>query len=506
MQDLTWPLRYAVRHRPTMECAVDGDTRLTFAEFGDRVHRIAAGLTSVGMTRGTRVATLLWNSHRYLELHFAIPGSGAMVVPLNSRLAVPEMEYILKDAGVTHLITDAFHATIAEKLAPYVERVIYAPDEYEQLVASHEPLPMAGPESEDDPAGLYYTGGTTGPAKGVILSHRALLAESVYLAIGFKNNDEDRFLHVFPLFHLGGIAGLYGNVWTGVTQVFQPIIEPAALLDIIEKERITISSMVPTVINALISHPNAATTDFSSFRMLVHGAAPISPDLCRRAVSTFGCSFTQAYGMTEMSAAATLLKDEQLLLDHERIRSAGRSMVGCEVDVVRPDGTSCDPRETGEVVLRGPTMLTGYWNKPEQTAEAIRNGWYHSGDLGYLDEESYLYLVDRAKDMIVSGGENVYSIEVENALAGHPAVSEVAVVGVPDDTWGEKVHAIVALREGEVATEAELIAFCRERIAGYKTPKSVEVRTTELPKSAVGKILKRELRAPFWAGSDSSIH
>ena len=186
MQDLTWPLRHAIRHRPHAEAAVDGDTRLTFAELGDRIQRVAAGLASLGVERGTRVATLLWNSHRYLELHFAIPGSGAMIVPLNSRLAVPEMEYILKDAGVTHLVTDQFHAAIAEKLAPLVDHVIYAPDEYEHLVATHEPLPLPGPASENDPAGLYYTGGTTGPAKGVMLSHRALLAETVYLGLGFR--------------------------------------------------------------------------------------------------------------------------------------------------------------------------------------------------------------------------------------------------------------------------------------------------------------------------------
>lgn len=506
MQDLTWPLRHAVRHRGNADAVVDGDTRLTFAQLGDRVHRIAAGLRSVGVERGTRVATLLWNSHRYLELHFAIPGSGAIIVPLNSRLAVPEMEYILEDAGVTHLVTDGFHAAVAEKLAPLVEQVIYAPSGYEELIARFDPSPLPGPESAEDPAGLYYTGGTTGPAKGVILSHRALLAETLYLGLGFRLEDDSRFLHVFPLFHLGGIGGLYGQVWSGAVQVFQPTVDPAAILDIIEREGITSTSMVPTIINAVISHPKAKTTDFSSLRRVAHGAAPISPDLCRRAVELLQCEFTQAYGMTEMSGSVTLLQHEEELLDNERVRSAGRAMVGLEVDVLRPDGSSCAGGETGEVVMRGPTMLSGYWNKPDETAAAVRHGWYHSGDLGYLDSEGYLFLVDRAKDMIVSGGENVYSIEVESALASHPSVSEVAVIGIPHETWGETVHAVVVLRPDELATEAELIEHCRDRIAGYKMPKSVELRDTELPKSAVGKVLKRELREPYWAGADKAIH
>jgi len=504
-QDLTWPLRHAMRYFPDSEAVVDGDTRLTVREFGERVLRLSAGLRSLGVGPNTRVATLLANSHRYLELHYAIPGAGAIVVPLNSRLAVAEMEYILADAGVTHLVVDEAHAPFAEKLEPLVQRVVRAPDDYEALIAASEPEELPGPSSENDPVGIYYTGGTTGPAKGVVLSHRALIGESIALGLELNFNRDDRLLVVFPLFHLGAIAGIYVLVWMGSTLVFQPAVDPGEILRIIERERITATSIVPTVINALVNHPAAETTDVSSLRLVLHGAAPISATLCERAAQVFGCVLTQAYGMTEVAGAPTLLKDEQDLLDQRQSRSAGQPMVGYEIGVRRDDGSPCDVDEIGEVVLRGPSMLTEYWNKPEETARALRDGWYWSGDVGYQDEAGYLYLVDRAKDMIVTGGENVYSIEVENAIAEHPDVLEVAVFGIPDETWGERVHAIVVPHDGATPTESEIIAFCRQRIAGYKTPKSVEVRLEPLPKSGVGKTLKRDLRAPYWKGRDRFI-
>jgi long-chain acyl-CoA synthetase len=500
MQDLTWPLRHAMTYYPEREAVVDGDLRLSFHDLGARVQRLSAGLRAKGVRPGTRVATLLSNSHRYLELHYAIPGAGAIVVPLNSRLAVPEMEYILKDAGVTHLIVDEAHDDVASHLTPLVEQVLRIPDEYENLIAAHEPEDLPGPDSEDAPAGIYYTGGTSGPAKGVVLSHRALIGQSMSLGIELDLQRQQRILIVFPLFHLGSICGMYVTVWLGSTLVFQPAVVPTEILQIIARERITMTSLVPTVINALVSHPEARRTDFSSLRLVVHGAAPISPTLCAQAVEVFGCGVTQAYGMTEMAGGATLLKNEQDLLDTPQIRSAGLPMVGYEIQVRREDGSRCEIDEVGEVVLRGPSMLTEYWNKPEETFRVLRDGWYWSGDMGFQDCAGYVYLVDRSKDMIVTGGENVYSIEVENAIAAHPDVLEVAVFGVPDDSWGERVHAVVVPKDGCAPAASEIITFCRERIAGYKTPKSVELRNEELPKSGVGKVLKRELREAHWQG------
>lgn len=505
MQTLDWILRHAETMYPDREAVVDGDTRLTYRELGERCCRVGAALRRRGINRGDRVATLMANSSRYLELHFSLPGIGAITVPLNSRLSPKEMQYILTDSDAKVLIIDEAHGALLEHLRPLVQDVIVCPDEYEALLVGYGPEPLPGPDSEDSLAGLYYTGGTTGPAKGVMLSHRNLLNQNYMLGFAGFYEPNMTFLYIFPLFHLAAIGCMYGLIWSGATNVFLPAVDPGVILSTIETEKVTHSAMVPTVINSLLSHPRIATTDFSSLRTVTHGAAPIALELCRRAVETLGAGFTQAYGMTEASAVVTLLENEQHLLDDERIRSAGRAVPGCEVVVRRPDGTPCNPREAGEITLRGDSVMQGYWNKPDQTATALRNGWYWSGDLGYLDESHYLYIVDRAKDMIISGGENVYSIETEEALMAHSAVYECAVIGIPHEKWGEAVHAVVYLKPGHKVGEAELIAHCRKLIAGYKCPKSITFSDIELPKSPVGKLLKRELRAPFWKGRDRGI-
>jgi long-chain acyl-CoA synthetase len=486
-------LRRAEKLFATKTAVVDADVLLTYGELAGRCRRLASALAGLGVARGERVAVLMANGHRYLECLFAVPGTGAAVVPLNNRLAVPEFRYILGDAGVRVLVVDEAHAALGEQLAEDVERVVRAPDRYEELVAGADEVPLGDGVGEDDLAGLFYTGGTTGAAKGVMLSHRNLMANALHITISLGYSERDVYLHCAPMFHLGDGASTFSVTWVGGTHVFVPAFDPGLVLETIAREKVTHTLMVPTMLAAMNGHPAASTADLSSMRLVLHGAAPIAGELLRRSIETFGCSFSQGYGMTEGAPAVTMLTQEERLVDDERLRSAGREIVGVEMAVMREDGSPCGVGEVGEVVARGPNFMLGYWNKPEETAAALREGWYWTQDLGYLDDDGYLFLVDRAKDMIISGGENVYSIEVEDAIMSHPAVLECAVVGLPDDTWGERVHAAVVLKPGSVLDAEALVAHCTERIARYKSPRSVEF-LDELPKSGAGKILKRELR------------
>jgi long-chain acyl-CoA synthetase len=499
LQSLADALRRAEHLHGHTTAVVCGNVRLDYRAFAARCRRLAGGLAGMGVAPGDRVAVLMQNCHRYLDAYFAVPGMGAVIVPLNNRHAVPEHRYILEDAGVRVLLVDEAHAAVAEQLRSCVDRVVVAPRDYEQLLAESTELPLSGPGDENDVAGLYYTGGTTGRSKGVMLTHRNLVLNAFHITMALGYTDADVYLHAAPMFHLADGASTYAITWVGGRHVFVPGFEPGAVLDAIETEKVSCTIWVPTMINAVVNDARAAVTDFGSMRIIAHGGAPIAEDLLQRAFSTFQCSFAQVYGMTEAAPLLTVLPDEETLVGDPRLRSAGREGVGCEVTVRRPDGSLCEPGEIGEIVARGPNFMLGYWNKPQETAQALRDGWYWSGDGGYMDEEGYVYIVDRLKDMIVSGGENVYSIEVENALCSHPAILEAAVIGVPDEQWGERVHAVVVLRPGQDAPEAELQEHCRALIAGYKIPRSVEF-TDALPKSGAGKILKRELRDKHWAG------
>jgi long-chain acyl-CoA synthetase len=484
---------------------VDGDARRTYGELADRCRLLAGALQASGVGVGDRVAVLMANGHRYLECYFALPGMGAVMVPLNNRLALPEFRYILEDAEVHTLIADETYADVAGKLGDSVKQVVVGASAYEELLSKATPAVLPVAVDENDVAGLFYTGGTTGASKGVMLSHRNLLANAMHITIALEYSASEIYLHTAPMFHLADGASTYSVSWVGGCHTFLPSFDAAATIDVIARERVTATLMVPAMLTAICEHPAAKTADFSSMRMVLHGAAPISTSLLKRSIEVMGCSFAQGYGMTEVAPLATVLDHEERLVDSPRLRSAGREIVGVEATVRREDGTLCGVAEVGEVVLRGPNVMLGYWNKPAETAEVLRDGWYWTRDLGYLDSEGFLFLVDRAKDMIISGGENVYSIEVEDALCKHPAVLESAVIGVPDEKWGERVHAAVVLRAGGTVTENELSAHCHELIAGYKCPRSMEF-LTELPRSGAGKVLKRDIRDRYWSGSDRSIN
>jgi long-chain acyl-CoA synthetase len=392
-------------------------------------------------------------------------------------------------------------------LAKTVERIIRLPDEYETMLATTPEAELGVGVTEDTLAGLFYTGGTTGASKGVMLSHRNLIANTTNWLIAAQQGPEDTYLVMAPLFHAAGSLAVLATVWIGGCQVIIPGFDAAVALDAIAAEHVTATLGVPTMIAALAEEQLARPRQVGSLRSLAHGGSPIATEVVRRAHAAFPhAELIHAYGATETAPLVSLLHYEERLVESDLARSCGQAVAGVDVRVVDSSGHDLPPGEIGEVVVRGPNVMQGYWNKPEQTADALRHGWYHSGDLGCMNAQGYIFLVDRAKDMIISGGENIYSTEVEEILYKHPAVLEAAVFGVPDATWGEAVHAVVVPRPGQPVDAVNLIAFCREHIAGYKVPKQIDLRSDPLPKSGPGKVLKRELRAPFWASHPTQIN
>ena len=474
---------------------------LTYTELADRVRRLVGALTDLGVGRGDRVAVLGTNCHRYLELYLAIPMAGAVIVPLNTRHTDVERRYSIADSGATVFVTDRTVAGVDELDV----RVVDLESEYEALLAAATPTPWSDEVAEHDLAGIFYTGGTTGAAKGVMLTHGNLVANALHFMACWPFTEDTRFMVVAPMFHAAGTIGTLATIWAAGRQVLVPAFTGDGVLDVVERERITATLVVPTMMDALAQAQRSRPRDVSSLRWLSHGSSPAARDLLRRTHATFpDATMLHIYGLTETSPIVTLHPDEQLRLDSDRAMSCGRPAVGVEVAILDPARREPLPAgEVGEVAIRGANVTPGYWHKPEETAAVLDGGWFSSGDLGRLDDAGYLFLVDRAKDMIVSGGENVYSAEVENALYSHAAVVEAAVFGIPDGRYGEAVHAVVTVR-GEV-DDAELVEHCRRSIAGYKVPRSVEQRTEPLPKSGAGKILKRELREAHWQGHEQRI-
>ena len=489
------PLRRAVGVDPGALAVVSGDVRLTYAQTWSRCRRLAGALKLMGLQQGDRVAIVAANSHRYLEVYYAVPAAGFVLVPLNSRWSTAELRYSLVDSQTRVLITDR---DLGE-LGDVVEHVVQLASGYESLLTDSPEEELGVGLNEDDLAGLFYTGGTTGASKGVMLSHRNLLANAQHMLTIGRLTSEDRWLVIAPLFHAAGTVAALAMVWVGGSHVVLPAFDAAAALDVIEREGVTSTLAVPSMLAAIADEQLSRPRDVSTMRMVSHGGAPVATEVVRRAARAFpGVELVHLYGATETAPIATHFPHEELHVDGELGRSCGQPAVGVEVKVVDPDGNDLPVGEVGEIVVRGPNVMLGYWNKPDQTAAALVDGWYRSGDLGYADERSFIFLVDRAKDMIVTGAENVYSTEVEDALFTHPMVAEAAVFGVPDQQWGEAVYAMVVLR-GPVTAE-ELQQHCRTLIASYKVPKRIVFSEQPLPKSGAGKVLKREIREPYWEG------
>ena len=507
MRTFADPLRRGLCVAPDSPAVVDTAAKLTltFTELDLRCRSIAGGFSALGLRPGDRVALLMANGQTYIESYVALPAAGFVIVPINTRLADPEIEYILRDAGVRALITDRPPSAIEN----VVEHVIRVADDFEHLIASASTpteLDELHAVDEHDLAGLFYTGGTTGPSKGVMLTHRNLIANMWNTINCCEMRADDRYLVMSPMFHAAGTYAVLASLALGATQVTVPAFDPEVVLDVIAAEGITTTLAVPTMMVALCESQSRRPRDSTSLRLLTHGASPIAVETVRRFHQLFpGTAMIHLYGATELSPLTTALADEQDELGGPRERSCGQPVLGCRVAIIDSDGNHLPAGESGEVVVRGDNVMAGYWNKPEETAAVLRNGWYRTGDVGWIDSQGFLFLVDRAKDMIVSGGENVYSTEVEQALMTHPGVLECAVYGIPDPRWGEAVAATVVAREGIDLTDTELVEHCRSLIAGFKVPRRIEVIADPLPKSAAGKILKREIREPFWEGHDARV-
>lgn len=498
------PLRRALQVAPDKTAVIAGEARFSYREFHERCQRLAGVLDALGVAQGERVAILAANGHPYLEVYVAVPASGRVVVPLNTRHAEPELQYALEDSGARVLITDRDPG----RLAAVVDHVISIPERYESALAGAEPVALGQGVTENDLAGLFYTGGTTGKSKGVMLSHRNLIANTLHWLTTVPQHGDDAMLIMAPLFHAAGSNGVLGSIWTAGCQVTLDAFDPERALDLIERHGITETLGVPTMLAAMAEAQLKQPRATASLRMLAHGGSPIATEVLRRCARAFpSAQLVEVYGATELSPLATALVGEERLLNDARARSCGQPILGNEIRILNPAGEDVVRGEVGEVVVRGPNVMQGYWNKPEQTRSVLNDSGYWTGDLGYQDDEGYVYLVDRSKDMIVSGGENVYCTEVEEALYLHEAVLEAAAFGVPDDKWGEAVWAVVVPREEfHNVDPQEIIAFCKTQIAGYKVPKGIDLRHEPLPKSGPGKVLKRELRAPFWEGLDRSVH
>lgn len=498
MITLADPLDHARQCAGERMAVIDGDCTLTWTQFAERSARLAAALDGLGVRRGDRVAILAANGHRYMEAFFGVPAAGYVLVPLNTRLATPELVHIVRHSGARVLLTDRD----AGELADFVDHVIRLPDDYEPLLEGAYVTPLGHGVTTADVAALFYTGGTTGQSKGVMLTHGNILANAYHKSLACSLVADDVFLAAPAMFHVAGIAPLTGLAWLGGGAVTVPSFDPAQCLDAIERHRVTIFLPVPTMLAALVAEQRRHQRDVSSLRMLGHAGSPIALELIRQTHDAFPhCELAQFYGATETTTVVATMRHEERALGTELSGSVGQPSFGIAVRVARVDGTDCDSEEVGEILVRSYGVTIGYWNDPKATDDALRDGWYHTGDLGYFNDEHYLFVVDRAKDMIVSGGENVYSVEVEDVLYRHPAVAEAAVFGVPDERWGEAVHAIVVVHAGMAVTAEELRTHCRSVIAGYKVPKAIDIATEPLPKSGPGKILKRVLRDRYMSSS-----
>jgi long-chain acyl-CoA synthetase len=503
----------------------EGETT-TYAEFDRRTAQVANGLLAEGLKRGSRVAYLGKNSAAYFEILFGAARMGAVMTPVNWRLAEPEVVYISRDAEAEILFADDYCLALAERVAgeiPTLRKIVAidggAPgrESYRGWRDGQSSADQTVKVAPTDVAVQLYTSGTTGRPKGVQLSHGVFFAFNAHAganpgAFGpdmawNRWNAQDVSLVAMPVFHISGtgwgVAGTYAGAFTVVLREF----DNGAVIQTIRDFRVSKTVLVPTTIQMMLDYPGISRSDFASMTDFLYGASPIPLDLLQRAVDAFGCGFVQLYGMTETCGAVTYLPDADHVAGNPRMRSAGKPIPGAEIRILDPESdTELAIGEVGEVCIRAPTTMTGYWKQDEETARVIReDGWVRSGDAGYLDADGYLFIRDRVKDMIVSGGENVYPAEVENAIYGHPHVAEVAVIGVPDPKWGEAVKAVVVAKPGEPADAESIIAWARARIAGYKVPKSVDF-IEALPRNASGKVLKRELREPYWAGHDRRVN
>ncbi len=511
-------LKRAAKCYPDKEAVVFEDTRLTYAQFNERTNRIANALLDMKVKKGDRVAIISHNSNQYAEAFFAITKIGAVSTNLNWRLSPKELAFLLNDSDANVVF---FSKRFEYLFAPMKDELFrkfkfIAVDgksddsmvDYEELIKKY---PADEPKAKidfDDVALQLYTSGTTGRPKGVMLTHKNMYSNAISTILEMELTRDANIFGLLPIFHIA-IFVLINLIFVGAKVTFVHSFDIDTLLSLIEKEKITAVGFTPVIFKMLLDHPSIDKYDLSTLNQIIYATAPMPVDLLRRSMEKFKCDFIQFFGMTETSPTLTMLVPEDHVLEGEdykveRLKSAGRATIDVEVRVIDEKGKDCPPRVVGEIIGKGDNVMKGYHKMPKETKNAIRDGWYHTGDMGYFDEYGYLYIADRKKDMIISGGENIYPREVEEAILLHDGVSEVAVIGIPDDAWGESVKAIVVKRPDADVTEEEIIEHCKKNIASYKKPKSVDF-VESLPRSALGKVLKHELRDPFWKGRDRKV-
>ena len=508
-------VRVHAAERPDAAAIVYEGRTTTYADLDRAASRVANGLIGEGIRPQTRVAHLDKSSDVFFELLFGVAKANTVMVSVNWRLAPPEVLHIINDAAAEILFVGEEYFPVIEKIRgelKTVRKIVTLGGRHgawESFTAWRDRQPATDPQlpvRPQDTAVQFYTSGTTGLPKGAELTNAnfawmfPLWTKSWLLAPEVPN------LVCLPMFHIGGagwgISGLFAGATNHVVREFVP----AVILETIQRERLQVMLLVPAMILFLVQAPQIRETDLSSLRLIVYGAAPIPADLLKQAMEIFKCGFQQVYGLTETTGAITLLPPEDHdPADAKKLLSCGCAQTGVELRIVGDDGSDLPADQVGEIAVRSPQIMHGYWKLPDATRRAIQGDWFFTGDAGYLDDKGYLYIYDRVKDMIVSGGENIYPAEVESALFGHPAVADVAVIGVPDERWGEAVKAVVVKKADADVTAGELITWARERIAGYKLPKSVDF-IEALPRNPTGKILKRELRKPYWGNKERQIN
>ena len=495
----------AAKLYPNKPAIICNDSKFTYSQSFQRIKKFTNFLQKKGLKKGDVISIIHFNCHYYYEIYFAASLCGLILNSINFRLSAQEILYILKNSDTKLLIAHSKYEKELNKIKDKIPQIIWTDRDYEKIIESYDENIEEIDFDDSHIAHLYYTSGTTGKPKGVMLTHKNVCFHSICAIGEFCINDEDNWLHAAPMFHLADAWSTFAFTGVGAKHTFLNDFDVEKVFELIEKEKVTISNMVPTMLNLLVNSNKIENYDLSSLRVILSGGAPIAPELVKRIMEKFKCDYIQTYGMTETSPYLTvsILKDHlKKLPPEEQFKfkaRTGREFLGVKLRVVNDKGEDVIPndKEIGEIIVKGDIVTPGYWKNGEETKKAIKNGWLHTGDMATIDKEGYVNIVDRKKDIIITGGENVYSTEVENVIYEHPAVLEVAVIGVPDKKWGEAVKAIVVLKDGMNTTEQEIIDFVKSKIARYKAPKSVDF-VKELPKTGSGKIQKAKLREKYF--------
>jgi len=514
----------AVMEYPDHLALVYKDTRRTFRDLDERINRLANGILGRGIKKGDRVGMLLRNCCEFIEIDFALSKTGIVRVPCNARLTPGDHEYVLNDSGANMLIYGEGFTEAVKTIRPNLKTVrhwicvseglsrakAFQALDYEELIRSHSSEPPVMEVSEEDLHTLFYTSGTTGKPKGAMLTQKSWANVVINLALDYgPMTRDDVILNTQPLSHGAGFFVLPYFI-RGGSNVLIPEFKPSLVFETIEREKVTVLKLVPSMLYQLMESPEKIRYDLSSLHSIIYGGSPIAVPRLIEAVKFFGKKLVQLYGQGEAPMCISTLSRRDHIIEGpgevvKRLSSAGRPCTNVEVRVVSEDGKDAKPGEVGEVILRGYHMMKGYWNLPEATSEVIKDGWLYTGDLGYFDSRGFLFLVDRKRDVIISGAFNIYPKEIEDVIVTHPKVKEVVVIGVPDEKWGEAVKAVVVPKEGVQIEEQEIIDHCRDHMASFKKPKSVDF-IKEMPRNPYGKIQKTALRDPYWAGYDRKIH